>query len=234
MRTLLPIHIFAGAMAIVLGFVALYAAKGGRLHRQSGRLFLYAMVTMSVTASLIYAVRGEDGSVIGGLMAAYFVVTALTTVRPPSVGSRWLDRGATLVGLTIGVGCIARGVESLARGSMVSNDVPVPMLFFLGTVVLLAVWSDLRIMRSGALTGRPRLKRHLWRMCFALWTATGSFFLGQADEFPQALRIPALLAFLAFLPLLLMAYWLWRVRAKGGYRPTAGARPRMEMGEGVA
>ncbi|MGH7493681.1 MAG: hypothetical protein ACREOO_14990 [bacterium] len=49
-------------------------------------------------------------------------------------------------------------------------------------------------------------------MCFALFIASGSFFLGQADEIPEPLRIPALLAILALAPLLVMLYWLWRVR----------------------
>ncbi len=51
-------------------------------------------------------------------------------------------------------------------------------------------------------------------MCFAFFIATGSFFLGQADEFPEPLRITALLAVLALAPLLVMLYWLWRVRSR--------------------
>ena len=48
-------------------------------------------------------------------------------------------------------------------------------------------------------------------MCFALWIATASFFLGQADEFPEALRIMPLLCTPVLLVLLLMFYWLARV-----------------------
>ena len=48
-------------------------------------------------------------------------------------------------------------------------------------------------------------------MCFALFVATGSFFLGQADVFPRSMRIIPLLAIPALLPLLLMFYWLARV-----------------------
>ena len=36
---LLPIHIAAGGLALVLGAVALLAKKGGSLHRRSGMLF---------------------------------------------------------------------------------------------------------------------------------------------------------------------------------------------------
>jgi hypothetical protein len=51
-------------------------------------------------------------------------------------------------------------------------------------------------------------------MCFAMWTATGSFFLGQAQVIPKPLRIQPLLLLLAFLPLPAMFYWLWRVRRR--------------------
>ena len=41
---LLPIHVAAGGLALVLGAVALLAKKGGTVHRRSGLLFVYAMV----------------------------------------------------------------------------------------------------------------------------------------------------------------------------------------------
>ena len=49
MRMTLLIHILAGGLGLVLGAVALSATKGAMLHRKSGKLFVYAMVTMSVT-----------------------------------------------------------------------------------------------------------------------------------------------------------------------------------------
>jgi hypothetical protein len=72
---LLPIHVAAGGLALVLGAVALSVKKGGTVHRRSGLLFVYAMVVMAATAAML-------GNVGGGLMAVYFVGTALTTVRP--------------------------------------------------------------------------------------------------------------------------------------------------------
>ena len=88
MSTTLLVHITAGGLGILTGFVALYAAKGKRLHRKSGLLFVYAMLVMASTGALIAALRGAETSVIGGLLAGYLVITALATVRPPSAGSR--------------------------------------------------------------------------------------------------------------------------------------------------
>lgn len=39
---------------------------------------------------------------------------------------------------------------------------------------------DVRVMRSEPLRGGARFARHLWRMCFALFIAAGSFFSIQA------------------------------------------------------
>ena len=59
------------------------------------------------------------------------------------------------------------------------------------------------LMRSGVL-GPKRIRRHLWRMCFGLFIATGSFFLGQQQVFPAVLRGSPLLIVLAILPLVFL------------------------------
>lgn len=232
---ILLVHIVAGGIGIVSGFSALFAAKGGRLHRRSGRVFVYAMVTMASTGALIAALGGGEASVVAGLLAGYLVVTALTTVRPPAPPSpnartaplasmtRWLAPGLMVLALAIGLASVAMGIEAVANGGK-REGIPAVVLFKFALVGLLAAAGDLRVIRSGALEGARRLSRHLWRMGFALYIASASFFLGQADEFPEAIRIPALLAIPAFLPLLVMFFWLWRVR----FRPTARPLSRVE------
>jgi len=74
------------------------------------------------------------------------------------------------------------------------------------------------MLARGGISGRPRLIRHLWRMCFGLFIATGSFFLGQQQVFPVAIRKQYILAPLAILPLMLLIYWLVRVRFAKHFR----------------
>jgi len=52
---LLPIHVIAAAVGIASGFVALYSRKGATLHRKSGMVFVYAMVTMGLSTSSLRA-----------------------------------------------------------------------------------------------------------------------------------------------------------------------------------
>lgn len=206
----LVVHITAGILAILAGYVAIFAAKGAYLHRRSGMLFVYAMIVLGITASAVAAFRGITNQLGAGLLIAYFVITAVSAVRPID---RRLDIAVLVVALTFGTLCYVGGAEALSQGRFVTNGVPVAMTFFLGSVLLLAALSDLRWLR-GALVGPRRIARHLWRMCFAFWIATGSFFFGQMDEFPVWLQKPALMAIPALLPLVLMVYWLWRVRVR--------------------
>ena len=69
--TLLPIHIVAGGLAIILGGAALVARKGAWLHRNSGLLFVYAMLTMGISGSVM-AVRQSwtNPNLLGGVMSA--------------------------------------------------------------------------------------------------------------------------------------------------------------------
>jgi hypothetical protein len=221
----LLVHIVAGALGLVLGVLALSATKGATLHRKSGILFVYAMLTMSVSGVMMAPLRGVAPAVNipAGLLTAYLVTTALTALRPRTARSRLLDLGAMLVAFGVGLTSLALGLEALARGITTNWITAVPFLV-LGVVGLLAAASDFRLMKSEGLGGASRLARHLWRMCFALLIAVTAFFLGQPDVFPKALRIPALLALPVLAVLSTMLYWLWRVRIKGSYRAVIGDR----------
>jgi hypothetical protein len=215
---LLPIHIAAGGLAIVLGAVALSVKKGGTTHRRSGMLFVYAMLVMGFTASILGLLKGpNDPNVTAGITIAYFVGTALLTVRPGSRWTRGIHIAAIMVAVVFAYGSFEKGVAAFnsPRGSL--NGVPFAMHFLFGIVFSLAAFGDLRIIRFGLPRGGPRLARHLWRMCFALFIAAGSFF-SIRERVAKILPEPFLNAPMRMLPILLvfvaMFYWLWRVRRR--------------------
>jgi uncharacterized membrane protein len=220
------VHMLAAGLGLVFGCVALYAAKGATLHRESGKLFVYAMLTMSLTGAGMAAFKGNVGNVVAGVLTAYLVITALITVRPPAAGQRRLEVGAMLMALALGVTCVTLGFQALASSRGTRFGIPFGVFFMFGTVALLAALGDVRMIRSGGLRGVPRLTRHLWRMCYALWIATASFFLGPrarvAKVLPEPLLKPALLALPVLLVLVVMFYWLWRVRIRRSFRGIVG------------
>jgi hypothetical protein len=217
MRMTLLVHILAGALGLLTGYVALYAAKGALLHRRSGMVFVYAMLTMCVFGTLISIVRGVAPAINipAGVVTAYLVITGLTTVRPMP-GMRWLDVGLMLVALTLGLTDLTFGFQALANGGT-RFGMPAFPFFMFGVVATLGGLGDLRVLRSGALTGSSRLARHLWRMCFALFIAALSFSVQVSKMIPQPVRIPAMvIPMLAVL--VTMFYWLWRVRVRRSLR----------------
>ena len=116
-----------------------------------------------------------------------------------------------------GASCFATAFRHLAHPPP-RQEHPAAMCFFLAAVLLLAATGDIRMLARGGISGRPRVTRHLWRMCFGLFFATGSFFLGQQQVFPAFLRGSILLTVLALLPFPLMIYWLIRVRFGNAYK----------------
>jgi hypothetical protein len=91
-------------------------------------------------------------------------------------------------------------------------------IFAMSGLVLLAGLLDLNAILRAPLSPVQRVSRHLWRMCFAFFIATGSFFLGQQDVLPAAVRGSPLLFVLAFAPFAVMAFWLIRVRLGRRFR----------------
>jgi uncharacterized membrane protein len=223
---LLLIHVAAGGLAMVLGAVPLMTEKGGTIHRRVGLLFVCAMLVMGTSASILaFRKSPTDSNVPGGFMVAYFVVTALTTVRPVSPWTRHINVAMLTVPVGLALLDIAGGVKAFNSPRGFLNGVPFLMYFFLAAVLILAAIGDVRIMRSGPLLGGPRLARHLWRMCFALFIAAGSFF-SVRERVAKVLPAPFTTAPMRALPIVLlfvaMFYWLWRVR---GRRTLPGARP---------
>jgi hypothetical protein len=133
-----------------------------------------------------------------------------------------------------GVSIVRSGVDS-------PDGVPVGMTFFMGSVMLLAAAGDVRMLVGGGVAGAKRIARHLWRMCFGLFIAAGSFFLGPSNRPLRLLSAaglgqhlsPVLFStsvylILTLLPLILLVYWLVRVRFTEFYKSiqVASANPK--------
>jgi len=234
---LLPIHVAAGGLAMVLGATALLARKGARIHRSSGLLFVVAMAAMGLSGSALALEKSAtDANVTGGFLSVYFVVTALTTVRPVAGWTRWVNGIALAAAVVLAYGCFVRGFEAFGSPRGVLNGVPFFMLFFLGTILTLAAAGDVRVMWSGPLRGGPRLARHLWRMCFALFIAAGSFFSIRervATILPEPFTTPLMRALPVVLVFAAMFYWLWRVRGRAANLERRPAVKRIDTSEAV-
>lgn len=213
---LLVFHISAGVLAMFAGAAAVSFRKGSRWHGKAGNLFVAAMLCMAAAASCLAYMKHQPNNVLGGILTIYLVATAWATARRRDGETGILDWLGCLFALTIGVPSVIHGFLK-ATGRVPSDGTPGFMDIFMGSVILLAGIGDLRMLVRG-ISGKRRIARHLWRMCFGWFIATGSFFLGQQQVFPPRFRGSPVLLVPALLPLALLIFWLIRVRFTNAYK----------------
>ena len=213
-------HFIAGLIGLASGVVALAVLKGGPLHRKSGMIFAYAMLLVAVSGIVMATVRSQKLNLLGGLLTFYMVTTAVARVRRRVQQFHWAAIGALLLAVTIGVLGITFGIEASNSASGRIDGLPPAPAFMFGAVLLLAAMGDIRMMLRG-LQGTQPIARHLWRMCFAFFSAASSFFPAQVPKMFPALGRPGWLWVPSVLVLSLMLWWLWHVRVRNSLRGVA-------------
>lgn len=225
---MIVIHVLAGSVALAAGAFALAAPKGSERHRRAGRVFALAMIAMTVSALVVAGwLHPNRVNVLAALLTLYLVATGwLTMARPVAAARRPL---AACLALGIGTGLFAAwlSANALVESAGAIPRAWAPMLAMFGAAAWLGAIGDARLLRAGGIAGPSRVVRHLWRMGLALWIATSSFFLGQARQFPDAVRASGVLALPVLVLTALLAWWLWRTlrrpRARAALRTDAAA-----------
>ncbi len=225
---MLALHICAGTLGCLSGAVAVSFRKGSQRHRAAGNIFVISMLSLAASGVYLAFMKSQPGNVLGGTLTFYLVATAWTVARRRDGETDLFDWGALLVALALAAVTVTFGLEAANSPTGLKYEYPPGPYFFLGTVALLAAAGDIRMLVRGGIAGTQRIARHLWRMCFAWFIASASIFLARAHIFPALMRKTGVLFLLSFLPLMLMIFWLVRVRFKNAYQrkpvPSAGDR----------
>jgi hypothetical protein len=213
--SLLFVHIFAAGTALAAGFLALYAEKGKWIHRRFGRAFAYAMMVMTVTAAVMaLGYRPNRVNVVAATVTFYLVCTGLLAVIRRVQDSRWLHVALLALGGLATLRAWTLGMMAMAQPVHVLDQIPAVGIFMFAIVGTLGIVGDLRLLRAGAIEGVPRLRRHLWRMTYAMWIATTSFFFGQARHLPDWMRSTHLNNYIVLAVFATLVYWLVKMRPR--------------------
>jgi uncharacterized membrane protein len=73
---LLVLHIAAGTLGMLSGFVAMSFRKGFRSHGIAGNVFVIAMLGLSASGAYLAFMKSQPGNVLGGTLTFYLVATA--------------------------------------------------------------------------------------------------------------------------------------------------------------
>src|SRR5215472_8371754 len=223
--SMLTFHICGGTLGLLSGAAALAFRKGSRRHVLAGRIFVASMLAMGAAAVCLAVGRHQPNNIGGGILTVYLIGTSWLTIRRNAEETSWFDWIALLIPLAIGILGWKNGLDALRSPTGEKYDVPAGMHLFMGTICLLATTGDVRMLVRGGVFGAKRIARHLWRMCFGLFIAAGSFFFGPSNRplrllssvgigqhLPAALFSTRLYLVLTVLPLIFLLFWLFRVR----------------------
>lgn len=227
----LIVHTLGGCVGLLSGTAAMVFRKGSTRHVLAGRVFVASMLTMAVFAVYLAVVKNQPNNIGGGILTFYLIGTAWLTARRRDGETSRLDWVALAIPLTIGILTFMTGIKVVRSGASSSDGVPVGMTFLTGSICLLAAAGDVRMLAQGGVFGAKRIARHLWRMCYGLFIAAGSFFLGPnnrplrllsnvgvGQHLSPAFFSTTLYIILSVLPLVLLIFWLVRVRFANAYR----------------
>ncbi|MES2177200.1 MAG: DUF2306 domain-containing protein [Gemmatimonadota bacterium] len=214
----LAFHVAMGVIALVTGYVAIATRKGSPWHRRAGLVFVCTMIATGLTAGAISIYEGKPFG--GGFLTAYLVFTAYTALRPLPAFGRAIEIVLLVLVSIATYGMFRNGMTALGNPNGTLDGVPAGMLFFLGSVFLLAAIGDVRVLRAGGIQGSKRIARHFWRVCFGLFIASGSFVaqLVKMPFMPAQLRSVPVIVLLGGAPLVVLLYWMWRIRLRHNLR----------------
>lgn len=223
---LLIFHICCGVVGFLAGTAAVSFRKGSRRHGLSGNVFVVSMLCMSASGVLLALLMNKIGTVPGGALTFYLVATAWMTARRRESQPGLFEWGALLGILALASTIVTFGVQAAMSPTGSKYGYPPGLYFMLGSVAALALVGDIRMIARRGISGTPRVARHLWRMCFAFFIAAASIFMARQHLFPVFMRRTGMLFLLSFMPLILMIFWLIRIRVTKAYRgktmPRAG------------
>jgi hypothetical protein len=228
---ILVVHICSGILGLLSGIVAVSVGKGSHRHVLAGKVFVASMLTMAIAAVYLAITKHQPNNIGGGILTFYLIGTAWLTARRRHGETSHFDWVAMLIPMAIGILGWMNGLEALRTPEGSKYGVPAGMHLFMGSVCLFAAAGDVRMLVNGGVLGTKRIARHLWRMCFGLFIAAGSFFLGPSNRplrllsavglgprLSPALFSTGLYLVLTILPLLLLIFWLVRVRFTSAYK----------------
>lgn len=182
------VHIAAGSIALFVAPGAMLTVKGGRWHRRWGRVYVWAMGVVAVTALALAAIRPNVFLALVAVFSFYLAFIGQRTIarRRLPLGRRAaaLDWGGAMVAGTGAVGLLLYAL--LSRGGDRPGLWPVALIF--GLVGLLLAGRELRSFRRPDAEPRAWWYRHMGNMLGAYVATVSAFSVVNFTALPPIVR----------------------------------------------
>src|SRR5215470_16691752 len=134
----LVFHICGGTLGLLSGTAAMCFRKGSPRHVLAGKVFVASMLAMAAGAIYLGIAKNQPNNIGGGTFTFYLILTAWLTARHADGETSKLEWAALLIPLALGILSWMNGISVVRSGASSQAGVPVGMIFFMGTVELLA------------------------------------------------------------------------------------------------
>jgi uncharacterized membrane protein len=217
---LLMTHICGAVLGLISGYLAMFFRKGSGLHNAAGTVFFVSMTGMTISAAFIATYfRPNAVNATAGLLTFYLVLTAWWTARHREARVTLFDYAALLFVAAVAIGGLWFGFEAAGSRTGTLDRVPAPPYFIFGSIAVLHIVGDVRMLARGGVAGTRRIARHLSRMCVALLITTLSLYPGQARLFSAAWKHSPFIFAPHLFVLGAMIYWRIRMRNRKPRQP---------------
>lgn len=168
-------HVGFGGIALISGAISIIAKKGNWLHKKSGKVFYYTLLTSALISLIVSLMPNHQSPFFFclGLFSLYFIIGGYRSLafKKKNVSFR-LDK--IIACLIILVGLLMMNYPILLNGKI--NII----LFYFGAVSIVFGAIDLLIFKNSNRTRKNWLNIHLTKMIGAYLVAVTAFVVNQS------------------------------------------------------
>lgn len=185
------LHLGAGMVVSLAGFMALVVRKGAITHILVGRVFTAGMAIVCATGLWMSISRQIMFTLLLSIFAAHLVITGWAAARQDSPVARWVESNSATASLLLLFACAAAAWHVALQPSGQLDGLPYPAFLMLGGFSLLLWHGDFGCRKQ--LTRKRRLVRHGGRLATAQLMGLSIFAFGNSQILPSTWRTPSVL-----------------------------------------
>ena len=196
-------HVGFGSIALISGTISIITKKGNWLHKKSGKVFYYTLLTSALISLIVSLMPNHQSPFFFclGLFSLYFIIGGYRSLSFKTKNvSLWLDK--IIACLIILVGLVMMTYPILLNGKI--NIV----LFYFGAVSIIFGAIDLLLFKNSNKTRKNWLNIHLTKMIGAFLVSVTAFVVNQSILGIWGWFIPTIIGNIYIL------YWLIKLNRK--------------------
>ena len=159
MEILLPIHLLAGATALLCAAMAIFSEKGKRIHVLSGRTYFWCMVAIFLTAIPMSIINSNIFLFLIAVFSFYLAFAGMRFARNRKGIATTLDWIAVSLMILSGL-----GMWILATIYFTDDNSQYIVLLVFGFLAVFLGYGDYKSHKDKTATGKERIAKHLTNM----------------------------------------------------------------------